>query len=177
MEDLSRSIDSDSSSSRNQSPKSHTGFVWTTDDSSLLEDFFIEGFLPHFNTPLTDLSEPIITPFVPVLPSSVGGTLPSIQSTPQGLWNYRDTVSPLPLPQSMVITTPAMWNPEILFVPGTATHTTPAISGTRQMPGSTPMVRQSIPSTSATYSAPYNTQFQHYGRGSSLPTTRLATNL
>jgi len=66
-----------------------------------------------------------------------------------------------------------MWNPTIPFVPGTATHITPSISGTQQMPGSTPMVCQSIPSTSATYSAPYNTQcgtmgtvpiYQHQGR-------------
>jgi len=69
-----------------------------TEDSSLLEDFFTEGFLLHFNTPLTNLSDPIIAPVVPVLPSSVGGTFPSIQLTPQGLWNYRDITGPLPLP-------------------------------------------------------------------------------
>lgn len=67
MEDLLRSSDSDSSSSRNQSPKSHTGSFWTTDDSNLPEDFFTEGFLPHFNTSLKNLSDLVISPTVPVL--------------------------------------------------------------------------------------------------------------
>ena len=107
------------------------GSFWMIDDSSLLEDFFTEGFLPHFNTPLTNLSDLVIAPVIPILHSSAGGTLPSIQSTPQGLWNYRDTVSPLQLPQSTVVTTPAIWNAPIPFVPGTATHITPSISGTQ----------------------------------------------
>jgi len=158
VEDPPSSTDSNSSSSRNQSPKSHTESIWMTDNSSLLEDFFMEGFLHHFNTPLTNLLDPIVAPVVLVLHSLVGGTLPSIQSTPQGLWNYRDIVSPLPLPQSMVIITLVMWNPAILFIPGTITHITPSISGTQQMPSPTPTVQQNIPSTSATYSAPYNTQ-------------------
>ena len=98
MEDPSSFIDSDSSSSRNQSPKSHTGSVWTTDDSSLPEDFFMEGFLSHINTLLTNPSDPIMFPMVSVLPSPVGGTFPSIQSTDHGLWNFRDTVGPLTLP-------------------------------------------------------------------------------
>ena len=131
VEDPPSSTDSDSSSSRNQYPKSHTGSFWMTEDSSLPEDFFTEGFFPHFNTPLKNLLDLVIAPVVPVLHSSLGGTLPSIQSTPQGLWNYKDTVGPLPLPQSMVITTPVMWNPAILFVPGMSTYTTPSISGTQ----------------------------------------------
>ena len=77
MEDPSSSTDSDSSSLRNQRPKLHTGFMWTIDNSDLLEDLFTEGFLPHFNTPLTNLSDPIVTPVVPVLSSSIGGTFPS----------------------------------------------------------------------------------------------------
>ena len=113
-----------------------------------------------------------MVPMVPVLPSLVGGTFPSIQLTTHGLWNFRDIVGPLPLPQSTVITSPIMWNPTISFVPGMATHITPSISGTQQMPGSTPMVPQCIPSTSATYNALYNTQrstmgevpiYQQYG--------------
>lgn len=67
-----------------------------TEDSSLPEDFFMKAFLPHFNTPLTNPSDSIVA--LVLLHSSMGGTLPSIQSTPQGLWNYRDTLSPLPLP-------------------------------------------------------------------------------
>lgn len=140
LEDLPRSTNLYSSYSRDQSPKSYTRSFWTTDDSDFPEDFFTEGFIPHFNTALTNLLDRIIEPAIPVLHSPLGGNLPSNQSTPQGLWNYRDTVSPLPLPQSMVITTSAMWNPAILFVPGTTTHITPSISGTQQMPGSTPMV-------------------------------------
>jgi len=163
VEDSLSSTHSDSSSLRNQSLKSHTGSVWTTEDSSLLEDLFTEGFLPHFNTPLIDPLDPIVAPVLPVLPSSVGGTFPSIQSMPHELWNFRDTVGPLPLPQSMFITTPVMWNPVVPFVPGMTTHITPSISGTQQMQGSTPMVPQSIPSTSATYSAPYNTQYGTMG--------------
>ena len=81
LEDPPSSTDSDSSSSRNQSPKSHMGSVWTTDDSSLPKDFFMEGFLPHFNTPLTNPSNPIVVHMILVLPSSVGGTFPSIQLT------------------------------------------------------------------------------------------------
>ena len=38
----------------------------------------MEGFCPHFNTPLIDPLDPIVSPMVPVLPSSVGGTFPSI---------------------------------------------------------------------------------------------------
>jgi len=147
----------DSSSSRNQSPKSHKGSMSMTNDSSLPEDFFTKGFLLLFNTPLTNPLNPIMVPVVLVLPSLVGGTFPFIQSMIQGLWNFRDTVGPVPLPQSMVITRLVMWNPAILFVWGTKTHITPSISGTQQMSSSTLMVPQCIPLTSATYSAPYNT--------------------
>jgi len=78
VEDPPSSTDLDSSSSRNRSPKSHMGSMWMTNNSSFLEDFFMEGFFPHFNTPLTNPSDPIVVPVVPVLPSSVGGTFPSI---------------------------------------------------------------------------------------------------
>lgn len=137
--------------------------MWMINNSSLLEDFFTKGFIPHFKTPLTNPSDPIMVPVVPVLPSLVGGTFTSIQSTTHMLWNFRDAVGPIPLPQSTVITIPVMWNPSIPFVLGTTTHITPSISGTQQMPGSTPMVTQCIPSTSATYSAPYNTQCNTMG--------------
>jgi len=66
-----------------------------------------------------------------------------------------------------------MVNPAIPFVPGTTTHMTPSMSGTQPMLGSTAMVSNYIRLTSATYSAPYNTQcgtmgafpvYQQYGR-------------
>ena len=66
-----------------------------------------------------------------------------------------------------------MANPAIPLVLGTTTHMTPSMSGTQTMLGSTPIVSNYIPSTSATYSAPYNTQcdtmgavpiYQQYGR-------------
>ncbi len=52
--------------------------MWITENSNFPEDFFTEGFLPHFNTSLTDLLEPIITPVVPIFSSLVGGTFPSL---------------------------------------------------------------------------------------------------
>lgn len=78
MEDPPSFIEQDSPSLGDQSPRSHTGSVCTTDDSSLSEDFFTEEFLPSFNTSLTNPLEPILAPVVPVLPASVVGTFPSI---------------------------------------------------------------------------------------------------
>ena len=117
--------------------------------------------------------EHVLALVVPVLPALVVGTFPSIQPTTNGLWNFADTFHPPPLPQSIVTTTPVMVNPAIPFVPGPTTHMTPSTSGTQPMPGSTPLVSNCIPSTSATYSAPYNTQcgtmgmvpiYQQHGR-------------
>ena len=78
VEDLPSYTDLDSSSLRNQSPKSHKRSVWMTDDSSLPEDFFTKGFLLLFNTPLMNPSNPIVVLMVLVLRSSIGGTFPSI---------------------------------------------------------------------------------------------------
>lgn len=69
-----------------------------------------------------------------------------------------DAFGPPPLTQSTVTTTPVMVNPAIPFVLGIITHMTPYLSGTQLMPGSTPLVPNCIPLTSATYSALYNTQ-------------------
>jgi len=78
VEDPSSSTKPDSPSLGNRSPRSHTRSIWTTDDSSLLEDFFSEGFLPPFNPPLTNLLEPVLAPIVLVVPASIVGTFPSI---------------------------------------------------------------------------------------------------
>ena len=173
VEDQLSSTELDSPSSGDQSLRSHTGSVWTTDNSSLLEDLFTEGFLPSFNTPLTNPLEPVLAPVVHVLPASVVGTFPSILSTTNGSWHFVDTFSPPPFPQSTVITTPSMANLAIPFVPGTTTHMTPSMRGTQPMSGSTPLVSNCMPSISATYIAPYNAQYgtmgmvpiyQQYGR-------------
>ena len=98
VEDPASSTEPNSPSLGDQSPRSHTGSVWTTNDSSLLEDFFTEGFLPPFNPPLMNPLEPVLAPMVPILPASVFGTFPSIQLMTHGLWNFRDTFGPSPLP-------------------------------------------------------------------------------
>ncbi len=157
------SSEPDSPSSGNRSPRSHTESVWTTNDSSFPEDFFIEGFLPHFNPPLTNLLDPLLIPAAAVLPVSVGGTFPSIPSMTNGSWNFADTFGPPPFLQSTVTTTPSMANPAIPFVLGKTTHMTPSTSGTQLMPGSTPVVSNYIPSTSATYNTPYNAQYSNMG--------------
>lgn len=98
MEDLLSSSELDSPSSANQSPRSHIEFVWTIDNSSLPENSFTEGFLPHFNPPLMNLLEPVLDPTVPVLPAPVAGTFPSISPMTNGSWVLRDTFCPPPLP-------------------------------------------------------------------------------
>lgn len=130
VEDPLSSSELDSPSSGNQSPKSHIKSIWTTDDSSLPEDFFTEGFLSHFNPLLMNPLDPILAPMVLVLPIFVGGTFPSIPSMNNELWSFVDSFSPAPLPQSIVTTTLSMANPAIPFVPGTTTHMTPSMSGT-----------------------------------------------
>jgi len=165
VEDPPRSSEPDSPSLRNQSLKSHTEFVWTTDDSSLLEDFFTKGFLPPFNPLLTNLLDPPLVPVALVLPVSLVRTFPSIPLTTNESWNFVDTFGPPPLPQSTVTTTLLFVNPFIPFVPDTNPHMTPCTSGTQPMSGSTPLVSNSIPSTSATYSAPYNAQYSMVSAG------------
>ena len=130
VEDPLSSSEPDSPSSRNRYPRSHMGSIWTTDDSSLQENFFIKGFLPPFNPLLTNPLEPVLALVVPVLPASVVGTFPSIPSMTNESWNFVDAFGPPLLPQSTVITTPSMANPAIPFVPGTTTHMTPSMSGT-----------------------------------------------
>ena len=70
------STEPDSPSLGDQTHRSHMGSVWTTEDSSLLEDFFNKGFLLCFNTLLTNPLEPVLAPVVPVLPVSLVGTFP-----------------------------------------------------------------------------------------------------
>lgn len=145
----------DSLSLGNQSPRTHIESVWTTDDSSLPEDFFTTGFLPRYNPPIKNLLDPLLVRVAPIPPVSLVRTFSSIPLTTNGSWNFLDTFGPPPHPQLTVTTTLLMENLVIPFVLGTNPHMTPSMSGTQPLSGFTPLVSNSIPSTSATYNTPY----------------------
>lgn len=58
-----------------------------------------------------------------------------------------------------------MANPTILYVPGLNPIMTPTTSGTQYILGSTPFVSAPGHSTSATYSAPFNAQYNTVSMG------------
>lgn len=114
----------------NQSPRSHTKSVWTSHDSILPEDFFIEGFIPPFNPPITNLLGPLLIPVAPLPHVSSAEPIPTIPLMTNGSWDFVDTFGPPLLPKSTVNDTPLMENPAIPTVLGLNHIVTPNASGT-----------------------------------------------
>lgn len=143
-------------SSGNQSPRSNTGSVYTSHDSSLSEDFFIEGLIPPYNPPIKNPLGPLLIQVALVPRMCFTAPIPTIPLMTNRSWDFVDTFGPLPFPHSTVSTTPLMENPAIPTMLGPSTIVVPNTSGTQYILVFAPFVSAHGPFESTQYSAPYS---------------------
>lgn len=159
VEDPLTPSESNYPSSGNQSPRTNTGSVSTSHDSSLPGDFYLEGFIPPYNPSITNLLGPLLILVSLIPPISFIEPILTIPSMINESWDFVDTFGPPPPPQLTVSTPSLMAKQTIPTMSVLSTIVTPITSGTQYILVSSLFVSALGPSESTPYSARYRARY------------------